>query len=335
MSYCDADHAQLGFRMCSLRLSAALRLSYMDALFKQPISVLDMLPPGQTAAIITITANVLQNGISERLATLIQAVSVMLTALIIACYYSWTLTLVTSSGLAAIVLCYLFMTPIAVKRYQQIQDVEKEASGVANDAFLSVRMVAACGAEGKVVENYDRLVDKAAALGHRMSSIAAWQHSPVFFCIFSTFALCFWFAVKLYLGFHFSNVKTLVIVLMSVMTIMSHVTAIAVPIMAVSQALNAASIFFTVIDAPRPKTSGKRDPEVKMNDDIVLHKVNFAYPTRPDVKVLNQLDLRIPFGKTTAIVGPSGSGKSTIVGLLQRWYQLDGDMSTNPMVRFD
>jgi len=318
--------------MYSLRTSAAIRLSYMDALFKQPISVLDTLPPGQTAAIITITANVLQNGISERLATLIQAISVILMALIIACCYSWTLTLVTSSGLALIALCYAFMTPIVVKRYQQIQDVEKEASGVANDAFLSIRMVAACGAERKVVDTYNTLVDKAAAHGHQMSSLAAWQHSPVFFCIFATFALCFWFAVKLYLGFHFSSVKTLVIVLMSVMTILAHITAIAVPLMAASHALNAAAIFFTVIDAPRPNSGGKEDADVKMNDDIVLEQVNFAYPTRPDVKVLNGLDLRIPFGKTTAIVGPSGSGKSTVVGLLQRWYQLDGDMSTNPLV---
>ncbi|KAL1597186.1 hypothetical protein SLS60_008768 [Paraconiothyrium brasiliense] len=324
----------LGFRMCSLRISAAIRLSYLDALFKQPISVLDTLPPGQTAAIITITANVLQNGLSERLATLIQAISVILTALIIACYYSWALTLVTSSGLVVIAFCYVFMTPIVVKRYQQIQDVEKEASGVANDTFLSIRMVAACGAESKVVGTYNKLVDQAAAYGHKMSSISAWQHSPVFFCIFATFALCFWFAVKLYLGFHFSNVKTLVIVLMSVMTILSHITAIAVPLMAASHALNAATIFFSIIDAPKPNTGGKRGSEVQMNDDIVLEKVNFAYPTRPDVKVLDGLDLTIPFGKTTAIVGPSGSGKSTVVGLLQRWYQLDGDMSTNPLTLF-
>lgn len=318
--------------MCSLRISAAIRLAYMDVLFKQPISILDALPPGHTAAIITITANVLQNGISERLATLIQAISVILTALVIAFYFSWTLTLVTSSGLIVIALCYAIMTPVVVKRYQQIQDVEKEASGVANDAFLSIRMIAACGAERKIVDDYNALVDRAAAHGHNMSSVAAWQHSPVFFCIFATFALCFWFAVKLYLGFQFSSVKTLVIVLMSVMTILSHITAIAVPLMAASHGIKAASIFFAVIDAPKPATEGKKDPDVKLNDDIVLEKVNFTYPTRPNVRVLNGLDLRIPYGKTTAIVGPSGSGKSTVVGLLQRWYQLDGDMSTNPLV---
>lgn len=50
--------------------------------------------------------------------------------------------------------------------------------------------------------------------------------------------------------------------------------------------------------------------------------MTFAYPSRPHVKVLDGLDLRIEAGKITAIFGPSGSGKSTIVGLIERWYNL-------------
>lgn len=37
------------------------------------------------------------------------------------------------------------------------------------------------------------------------------------------------------------------------------------------------------------------------------------------------LQLRFEPGKITAIVGASGSGKSTIVGLLERWYELDAE----------
>ena len=53
---------------------------------------------------------------------------------------------------------------------------------------------------------------------------------------------------------------------------------------------------------------------------IKIDDVTFAYPSRPDVTVLKNLSLDIPFNKTTALVGTSGSGKSTIIGLLERWY---------------
>ena len=54
--------------------------------------------------------------------------------------------------------------------------------------------------------------------------------------------------------------------------------------------------------------------------NIELQKVEFHYPTRPEVKVLKALSLEIQAGQTVALVGTSGCGKSTIVSLLQRYY---------------
>ncbi|CAF1688019.1 unnamed protein product, partial [Adineta ricciae] len=40
--------------------------------------------------------------------------------------------------------------------------------------------------------------------------------------------------------------------------------------------------------------------------------------------ILNNLSVRFPAGKTTAIVGETGCGKSTIIHLIQRFYDPNG-----------
>jgi len=48
---------------------------------------------------------------------------------------------------------------------------------------------------------------------------------------------------------------------------------------------------------------------VDINGDIEFDNVNFIYPSRKDVSVLNNLNLIIRAGQTTALVGASGCGK--------------------------
>lgn len=56
---------------------------------------------------------------------------------------------------------------------------------------------------------------------------------------------------------------------------------------------------------------------------IEYQSVEFRYPTRREVKVLQGLSLVVPSSKRVALVGPSGCGKSTLIQLLQRLYDPD------------
>jgi ABC-type multidrug transport system fused ATPase/permease subunit len=109
---------------------------------------------------------------------------------------------------------------------------------------------------------------------------------------------------------------------MSVMMIVMAVGNTAAPIIAVAKAAGAAADFFAVIDTPVTSTDGLKDPQIA-HGDIAFESVTFAYPSRPHVRILDNLSVRFRAGKLTAIVGASGCGKSTIVGLLERWYDLD------------
>lgn len=55
--------------------------------------------------------------------------------------------------------------------------------------------------------------------------------------------------------------------------------------------------------------------------NIVFENVSFSYNNRHNV--LSNINLKIPKGKTVAIVGPSGGGKTTLCNLIPRFYEIN------------
>uniref|UniRef100_A0A9J7YT53 ATP binding cassette subfamily B member 10 n=2 Tax=Cyprinus carpio TaxID=7962 RepID=A0A9J7YT53_CYPCA len=82
-----------------------------------------------------------------------------------------------------------------------------------------------------------------------------------------------------------------------------------------------------------------RKPEFPLTEGLVLKpeqlkgelefcNVCFAYPTRKDSPIFQDLNLSVPAGSVMAVVGSSGSGKSTLVSLLLRLYDPDSGVVT-------
>ncbi len=102
------------------------------------------------------------------------------------------------------------------------------------------------------------------------------------------------------------------------------------------EGLGASGRVFYLLDAipsiPSPPKEGEKAKVLlkpkSMEGQIKFEKVKFAYPSRPDINVLDDYTLEIPPDSTTALVGSSGSGKSTVVALLQRFYDINGGTLT-------
>ncbi|KAF9996481.1 ATP-binding cassette, sub-B (MDR TAP), member 4 [Modicella reniformis] len=65
-----------------------------------------------------------------------------------------------------------------------------------------------------------------------------------------------------------------------------------------------------------------------VSGSLALEKVDFHYPTRPDIQIFKNVDIKVKPSQTVALVGPSGCGKSTVIALLERWYDADGGKVT-------
>ncbi|MDF3003287.1 MAG: transporter related [Bacillota bacterium] len=89
--------------------------------------------------------------------------------------------------------------------------------------------------------------------------------------------------------------------------------------------LSVANQLFAVLDAPmvlEQKPEKETDHMKNIPPDIELKEVTFRY-SEEAAPALSEIQIQIPRGKTTAIVGKSGSGKSTIVNLLLRFFDVN------------
>jgi ATP-binding cassette, subfamily B (MDR/TAP), member 1 len=308
-------------RISGLRTSARLRLIYLTALFKQPVSVIDQTSPGKISQRLTTNANTIQMGISQQLSQMIQSIALTIGLYVVSFIRGPLLTLVASATIPVTLIIYSLIVPIVFKNQRRAEQYKEQASALSFEIFESIRIVAAFGAESKLEAKHTDFIERARRLERSNGPWMGMLMAPMFWSVFSTFALTFWFGIKEVTHGHLDGIGSITVVLFSVNFAATGLGRLVAPIMGMIRAANAAQELFVTIDAPAPDMTGLKDPDVTADSDIEFRDVYFTYPTRSDAQILNKLNVVFQKGKVNAIVGPSGSGKSTIVGLIQRWYQ--------------
>ena len=95
----------------------------------------------------------------------------------------------------------------------------------------------------------------------------------------------------------------------------------------ISQGLSAAKRILPIIDSKNEIIDENASDELKLNNcEIKFNNCSFKYSSSNHL-VLKNLDLTMPGGKMTALVGHSGAGKSSILNLIPRFFNCDsGDI---------
>ncbi|KAB8343082.1 hypothetical protein FH972_022676 [Carpinus fangiana] len=304
------------------RITKKIRFQFVKSTLSQEITFFDAENTGSVASQVTTNGNLIQQGIAEKLALSVQAISAFVAAFVIAIVAQWKLALISITIAPAIVIVTAAGVGAEAKIEASVLDIYGQAGALAEDVISSIRNVHAFWAEPKLVTKYQTHLQRAFDVGKKKAPVYGVLFSTEFFMVYAGYALAFWQGSRMYQSGEIDNPGTIVTVLFSVIIAASSMTQVAPHLTSFANAAAAAQVLFGVVDRHsdiNPLSAAGKSPRV-VEGDVEFAHVNFSYPTRPSVQVLGDFTLRFPAGKTTALVGASGSGKSTVVGLLERWY---------------
>ncbi|KAL6410723.1 ATP-binding cassette sub-family B member 5 [Ilyonectria robusta] len=304
------------------RITRNIRRSYLRAALSQEIAFFDEGEGGAIAAQATSNGALIQAGIAEKLGQVFQTIATFIGCFVIAFVVHAKLTAIIICIVPTIVIVVGVTSALDTGIESQILNVHAQAGSYTEGVLGSVRTVKAFGLRPRLVETFDKYLSNALHLGLKKNILYGIMVAVQYFTTYAGMGLAFWQGINMYAKGEVDSIGTVFTVLMSVIIASTMLSAIAPNIMAFTRAATAASQLFSLIDREskiNPFDVGGDAPE-NVTGAVELRGVNFAYPTRPGTKVLDDFSLHIPAGKVTALVGASGSGKSTVVGLLERWY---------------
>ncbi|OMH80722.1 Multidrug resistance protein 1A, partial [Zancudomyces culisetae] len=277
----------------------------------------------------TSDVSLIEDGINEKSGFLLQYLATFIGGFILAFVRGWKMALVVLAVIPLIVLSASFMGVSVGKWTVKVQQAYAEAGAVATEVFSSMRTVMAFNAQRRELERYTSKLDKGFNAGNKRTIILALGLSAMFFFIYALYALGFWFGAKLVRNG--DSTPTNVLNVFFALMIGGFSLGGATPsISAISMARGAAPEVFKVIDKKSKIDATdleSGDSAEDIQGEIEFKNVSFNYPTRDEVKVLDNVSLKVKPGQKVAFVGESGCGKSTTIALVQRLYDcLEGNV---------
>ncbi len=260
----------------------------------------------------------IQDAFTTNLAFFIRQVLVMIAGIILIFTSSPELAIYMLASIPVVIVIALFFGKFIRKISKEVQDitannniiVEETTSGIVNvKAFTNEQFET-----DRYAENADFLRKESIKRGY-------WRGAFSSFIIICMFGAIVWL---IYLGLGMVQAGKMPIgELFNFMLLTAFVGTsmggMAEQFVQIQKTLGAIERVLDIIDAPRE--SNQSDLVRKLDAPIIIKNLSFAYPSRPETRVLNNINMELLPGKTTALVGASGSGKSTLTALLYQFYQ--------------
>ena len=313
--------ATVGFIYTGDHVASKVREEYLRAILRQNIGYFDKLGAGEITTRITADTNLVQDGISEKVALTLTGVATFIAAFVIGFIRYWKLTLICSCTVVAIVVVMGYGSRFIVKYNKKSLASYAVGGSVAEEVLSSIRNAVAFGTQDKLAKQYDLHLIEAEKWGFRLKAALGVMIGFMLMFIFLNYGLAFWMGSRFLTDGSVSLSQILTIILAIIIGAFS-LGQVGPNMQAFTAGVAAASKIYATIDrqSPLDPTSDSGEILKLVDGDVELRNIKHIYPSRAEVVVMDNVNLSVPAGKTTALVGASGSGKSTIVGLVERFY---------------
>jgi ATP-binding cassette subfamily B protein len=231
------------------------------------------------------------------------------------------LTLLVLAGVPLVVAPIVLFGRRVRRLARASQDRVGDVGAYVDEALHEIRTVQAYGHEAVDRTRFGHRVEEAFAAGRRRIAQRALLVALVIVLAFGAVGIILWIGGHDVLAGRITPGELSAFVFYAVI-VASAVGTISEVVGDVQRAAGATERLFELL-ALTPQIRAPREPHALPEPSpgtVAFERVTFAYPSRPDVPALADVDLAIAAGERVALVGPSGAGKTTIFQLLLRYY---------------
>ena len=311
------------FERVAQRSLASLRSAMYNHLVSLPLPFFHEKRIGELTNRLQSDIGVLQETFTSTLAEFIRQIVIIVGGIALLVYQSPSLT-----GFMLLVLPLVVILGVAfgsrIRKYaKDVQTASAESNTIVDETLSAVATVKAYTQEGFEKNRYRTALDHVAALGIRGGIYRGAFSSFIILGLFGALVAVIWKGASLIATGEMASGQLFSFVIYSGF-IGGSVGGLADVYSRLQRAMGATEAIMAMLDEqpetsnPEPATSNPAASN--QQPAVTFRNVHFAYPTRPDVPVLQGLNLEIREGQQCALVGSSGAGKSTVVQLLYRFH---------------
>ncbi|MDE6356778.1 MAG: ABC transporter ATP-binding protein/permease [Clostridia bacterium] len=242
------------------------------------------------------------------------------------------LVLIVFAFVPIIVVCAVLLRKRMNKAFAEVRVAQAEINADIESAVSGVRVSRAYCAEEHEAEKF-------AAGNKRFVKAKSGQYKVMgqFFSSMNFFMDFLYFAVLLAGGLFFYynliDVGEFTAFVLYITTLIAPIRTLVNIFEQIHDGMTGFKRFCDVMDVPAEAESENALMPEKMTGEIVFDNVTFGYGDGKEV--IKNFSMRVPAGKTVALVGPSGGGKTTVCHLIPRFYEIDGGQITVDGISID